>query len=100
MIGHLTNVFQDGLRDFEATLAECHGEDDHVHLLVAFPPNVQVSRLVNALMGVSGRMLLQKNYQVRTHQDHLWGPSYLAASRGGARLTTIRQYVQSQSSSD
>ncbi len=70
MIGYLTHVFQDVCGDFEATLVECHEEDDHVHLLVAYPPKVQVSRLVNALKGASSRML-RKNYRIRTHQDHL-----------------------------
>jgi putative transposase len=29
------------------------GEDDHVHLLVNYPPKVAVSALVNSLKGVS-----------------------------------------------
>ena len=95
MIGYLTKVLQDVCEDFEVTLAECNGEDDHVHLLVAYPPKVQVSRLANALKGVSSTML-RKNYPVHTHQDHLWSPSYLAASCGGAPLTTIRPHVENQ----
>ncbi len=34
-----------------------NSERDHVHLLVNYPPNVSVSKLVNSLMGVSSRML-------------------------------------------
>jgi putative transposase len=30
--------------DFEAHLAEFDGEDDHVHLLVNYPPKVAVRR--------------------------------------------------------
>jgi hypothetical protein len=29
---------------------------------------------------------------MRTHRDHLWSPSYLAASAGGTPLSIIRQY--------
>lgn len=43
--------------DFEATLAEFDGEDDHVHLLVNYPPKIALSALVNSLKGVSSRML-------------------------------------------
>ena len=32
---------------------ELNGEDDHVHLLVSYPPKVSLSRLVNSLKGVS-----------------------------------------------
>ena len=38
--------------DFEAELVEFDGEDDHVHLLVNYPPKVAVSSLVNSLKGV------------------------------------------------
>lgn len=43
--------------DFEAELKEFNGERDHVHLLVHYPPNVQLSKLVNSLKGVSSRRL-------------------------------------------
>lgn len=39
--------------DFGAQLIEMDGEDDHVHLLVEYPPKVAVSGLVNSLKGVS-----------------------------------------------
>ena len=39
--------------DFESELVEFDGEDDHVHLLVNYPPKVSVSNLVNSLKGVS-----------------------------------------------
>jgi hypothetical protein len=38
--------------DFEAELREFNGERDHVHLLVRYPPEVAVSKLVNSLKGV------------------------------------------------
>ena len=66
--------------DFGARLVECNGEDDHVHLLVSYPPQVAVSRLVNSLKGVSSRRL-QQHYRVRTHREHLWSP----AARSGER---------------
>jgi len=94
-LDYLRSVFAAVCQDFGATLAEMDGEDDHVHLLVEYPPTVQLSKLVNSLKGVSSRMLRAK-YQVRTHRDHLWSPSYFAASCGGAPLEIIRKYVESQ----
>ncbi|MDX3755349.1 transposase [Streptomyces mirabilis] len=29
-------------------------------------------------------------------RDHFWSPSYLAASAGGAPLTVIKEYIESQ----
>jgi len=81
--------------DSGATLVEFHGEDDHVHLLIEYPPTVQLSKLVNSLKGVSSRKLRQR-FPARTHRDQLWSPSYLAASRGDAPLSIIQQYVEQQ----
>ncbi|MGZ8750943.1 MAG: IS200/IS605 family transposase [Pseudonocardia sp.] len=75
--------------DFGASLVKFTGEDDHVHLLVEQPPTVQVSRLVNSLTGV----LAAAAILVAHHRDHLWSPSYLAASCGRAPLSIIREYV-------
>ena len=52
-------------QDFGAELNEFNGEDDHVHLLVHYPPTVQLSKLVNSLKGVSARMLRKEFRQVR-----------------------------------
>jgi len=91
----LREVFARVCAEFGAELIEMDGEDDHVHLLVAYPPQVSVTRLVNSLKGVSARRLRQR-YRVRTHQAHLWSPSYLAASAGGAPLGTLKQYIRQQ----
>jgi len=81
--------------DFGAELVEMDGEDDHVHLLVTYPPHVAIARLVNSLKGVSARRLRQ-NYRIRTHREHLWSPSYFAASAGGAPLEVLKQYIRQQ----
>lgn len=88
-------ILQDVCADFEAVLTEFNGEDDHVHLLVEYPPTVQLTKLVNSLKGVSSRRLRQQ-FSLRTHKNHLWSPSYFAASCGGAPLDIIKQYVQQQ----
>ena len=90
----LRQVFGEVCEDFGARLVAGDGDDD-VHLLIEYPPTVQLSRLVNALKGVSSRML-RKTYRVGTHRNHLWSPSYFAASCGGAPLDIIRQYVENQ----
>jgi putative transposase len=73
-LGTLGEVFAGVGADVGAELVEMDGEDDHVHLLVAYPPHVAVARLVNSRKGVSARRLRQR-YRVRTHREHLWPPS-------------------------
>ena len=91
--------FADVCRDFEVTLRECDGEDDHVHLLVEFPPTAQMSKLMNSLKGVSSRRLRARKLpevEARLWGGHLWSPSYFIASCGGAPLDIVREYVASQ----
>lgn len=86
--------------DFETELAEFNGENDHVHLLVNFPPKVALSKLVNSLKGVSSRRMRQEFPELATHYyraTKLWSGSYFAGSVGGAPLSVLRQYIEQQS---
>jgi len=94
----LQRLFEKVCGDFEAELVEFNGEDDHVHLLVHYPPKVSIAKLVNSLKGVSSRMLKLHHPEVanRYYKGALWSPSYFAASCGGAPLEIIKQYVEQQ----
>jgi putative transposase len=84
---------------FGAELREFSGEDDHIHLLVGYPPKVAVSALVNSLKGVSARHLRSEftgRVNRYTLHGHFWSPSYLAASCGDASLSIVRQYIEGQ----
>jgi REP element-mobilizing transposase RayT len=50
-------IFAKVCNDFDCELTACDGEDDHVHLLVVYPPKVALAKLVNLLKGVSSRRL-------------------------------------------
>ncbi|MET8354002.1 IS200/IS605 family transposase [Micromonospora sp. NPDC005206] len=73
--------------------------DDHVHLLVPYPPKLPISTLVNRLKGVSAHYL-RKEFTGRINRHimhgHLWSPSYFAASCGGAPLEVIKDYIKGQ----
>lgn len=101
-IDALRDIFQSVCRDLEATLVQMDGEDDHVHLLVEYPPKVPVSSLVNSLKGVSSRLLRQRRPDIRKRywKGVLWSPSYFAASCGGAPIAIVRQYIEQQKTPD
>ena len=94
----LKEVMQKVCDDFGVELAAFEGEDNHVHVLVNYPPQIQLSKLVNSLKGVSSRMLRQRMPSIanRYYKNVLWSPSYFAASCGGAPLSVIKQYVEQQ----
>jgi putative transposase len=97
-IGDLAAIFAKVCEDFGAELVECNGADDHVHLLVEYPPQVSISKLVNSLKGVSSRLLRAMRPEVkgRYFKGVLWSPSYFAASCGGAPISILKQYVEQQ----
>lgn len=103
ILDDLRGIFGSVCTDFEAQLVEFDGENDHVHLLVHYPPKVSISKLVNSLKGVSSRMIRKKNHPVIREKlwgNALWSPSYFAGSCGGAPITIIRQYIEQQNTPD
>ena len=71
ILDDLRPIFASVCSDFESELIEFEGEDDHVHLLVNYPPKVAVSKLVNSLKGISSLMIRKKNYP--NIRKKLWG---------------------------
>lgn len=98
----LEGVFRSVCSGFGAELTEFNGEDDHVHLLVVYPPKVAVSKLVNSLKGVSSRRFAQRYGRLHRwfYKGALWSPSYFAGSVGGAPISVLRQYIEQQKRSN
>ena len=87
-------------KDFGAELKECNGEGDHVHMLIQYPPTVQLSKMVNNLKSVTSRRMRANFIDLRVayNKPVLWSRSYFAGSCGGAPLEIIKQYIQNQQS--
>lgn len=98
MIGQLREAFLSSCEKLECKLIEMDGECDHVHLLVAYPPKLAVSILVNNLKSVSSRYIRQLNTHIprQSKSAAFWSRSYFACSAGGATIETLRIYVQNQ----
>jgi REP element-mobilizing transposase RayT len=82
----LAAIFTKVWHDFGAELKECSGEDDHVHLLVFYPPKVTLSKLVNSFNGVSSRLLRDQRPEMVDTKTALSGrrpssPVHAAAPR-------------------
>ncbi|WP_065823365.1 IS200/IS605 family transposase [Photorhabdus australis] len=97
MIEQLREAFLSAAGKLECEIIEMDGEADHVHLLVAYPPKLAVSVMVNNLKSVSSRLLRQQNTHLRMQSKTglLWSRSYFVCSTGGATIETLRAYVQS-----
>lgn len=86
-----------GLRPTIAGLAG--GDDDHVHLLVDYPPNAAVSALLNSLKGVSIRLIRKKTIPVfrkNVGEGALWSTSDFSGSCGAAPIAVVRSISNSR----
>ncbi|MEU6112824.1 IS200/IS605 family transposase [Streptomyces albidoflavus] len=95
----MEEIMRDVAKDFECEIVEFNGENNHVYLLVNFPPKVAPSKLVNSLKGVSSRRLRREYPEPVRHYwrgQRLWSGSYFAGSVGGAPLSIVRQYIEQQ----
>lgn len=94
----LAGRFAEICEHMDCRLLASDGEDDHVHLLVEYPPKISISVLVNTLKGASSQVLRRVRPDIARfyRQGVLWSPSYFAASAGEAPLAALKQYVENQ----
>ncbi len=98
-LARMEEIMRSVCADFECELVEFNGENNHVHLLVNFPPKVTVTKLVNSLKGVSSRRLRQEFPDLVRHYwraKRLWSGSYFAGTVAGAPLSMVKQYIEQQ----
>ncbi|UYM17163.1 IS200/IS605 family transposase [Endozoicomonas euniceicola] len=102
MIKQLRESFESACEKLECQLLEMDGEKDHVHLLVAYPPKLAISVMVNNLKSTSSRRLrmLNTHLTAQSKAGLMWSRSYFACSAGGATIETLKDYVNSQSTPD
>ena len=98
MIAQIRESFLSAAEKLEIDILEMDGEEDHVHVLVAYPPKLPVSVLVNNLKSISSRRvrILNTNLRKASNSGVLWSRSYFACSAGGATIETLKAYVRSQ----
>ena len=96
-LGLLESVFRNVAEKMDFQILEFNGEEEHIHALVEYPPKLSVSKIVNALKGVSSRRYGQAGFKKPHGKAALWSPSYFAVSVGGAPIEVLIQYIKDQS---
>lgn len=99
MLDRMRDVFEETLLQMKGELIEFNGEDDHVHLMIALPPQTAISHLVGKLKGKSSYVIRKEFWSTvkkKLWGQHFWSPSYCAVSCGGAPLEILKEYVQQQ----
>jgi putative transposase len=92
----IEEVFRHVAVQMNFRILEINGEDEHVHALIEYPPKLSVSKIVNALKGVSSRRYGQAGFKKPHGKTALWSPSYFAVSVGGAPIEVLIKYIKNQ----
>jgi len=75
---------------------------DHVHILVSYPPDISVSKLVQYLKGITSRKLQQEFLELskRYWGQHLWARGFFSVSTGNVTEEMIQDYIQKHQDED
>ena len=82
----------------DITILESEVMEDHIHLVVSFPPNKSISTVMKALKGASAREWFQQFPETKKElwKGSLWSASYFVSTVGDVSKEVVMQYVQDQ----
>jgi putative transposase len=109
----LRRVFTDVCAELECRLISCNSDEDHVHVLVAFPPKIAIAELANRLKGRSSYEIHRRPPKiegdrqrddpkpenpptVRTTHLPFWSPSYFVKTVGFETVSHTFAYIRDQ----
>jgi putative transposase len=103
MLTRLEEIFGNLMEKWEGRLIEFNGETDHVHLLIQYTPQTELSKLINNLKTVSSRYM-RKEFETRVNEfyckDVLWTSGYGVFSCGGVTVEELKKYIENQNRPD
>jgi putative transposase len=84
--------------EHEISILSAKAACDHIHVLVAYRPHLDVSTIVQWLKGISSRILLQEYPHLRKKfwGRHLWARGYLAVTTGTLTDEMVQKYIAEQ----
>ena len=84
--------------EHEITIISGKVASDHIHVLVAYRPHVDVSMIVQWLKGISSRIHLQEfpHLKKKFWGRHFWARGYLAVSTGNITDEMVKKYIAEQ----
>lgn len=103
MLTRLDDIMHDLCQKWDCKLIEFNGEEDHIHLLFQYYPQMELPKFVNNIKSVTSRRIrgeFSDHVSSIYWKDVLWNESYFIASCGGVTVSILRQYIERQKSSE
>ena len=99
MLVFLSDVVNDLCEKWDCKVVEFNGEDNHIHLLFQYYPQMELSKFVGNLKSVTSRKLRQK-FTAQINEVYwkkvFWNESYFIASCGGVTISMLKKYIENQ----
>jgi putative transposase len=103
MMTRLKEILNYLCEKWDCKLIEFNGEQDHIHLLFQYYPQMEIPKFVNNIKTVTSRRL-RSEFAEHVDQiywkDVLWSSSYFIASCGGVTISILRRYIENQATPD
>ncbi len=95
----LKELIKETCQEIHVEILEMEIMPEHVHLLLEVDPQYGVHKAVKAIKGKTSRILRQEYHHLTTKLPTLWTNSYFVSTVGGAPLEIVKQYIESQKTS-
>lgn len=103
MLARLGEIMDNLCEKWNCKLIEFNGEENHIHLLFQYLPQMQIPKFVNNLKSVTSRRI-RSEFADQVEQVYwknvLWNESYFIASCGGVTVSVLRKYIENQDTPD
>jgi putative transposase len=99
MISRLRDVITDLCAKWDCKVIEFNGEDNHIHLLFQYYPQMELPKFIGNIKSVTSRRLRQE-FPEQINKIYwkkvLWNESYFIASCGGVTISVLKKYIENQ----
>jgi putative transposase len=99
ILKRLQEILFDLCQKWDCKLIEFNGEEDHIHLLFQYYPQMDLPKFVNNIKSISSRRI-RSEFAEHVNSFYwkkvLWNESYFIASCGGVTISALRQYIENQ----
>ncbi|WP_404820356.1 IS200/IS605 family transposase [Lacrimispora sp. HJ-01] len=91
-------IFEYIAPNYHITLMEWNHDADHIHILFRAHPKTEISKFINAYKSASSRLIKKEFPEIRQKlwNEYFWSQSFCLITAGGAPLTVLKQYIESQ----
>ncbi|MGJ0298529.1 IS200/IS605 family transposase [Aliarcobacter cryaerophilus] len=96
----LKEIINELALELNVEIIEMETDKDHIHILIDIDPQFGVMKFIRLAKGRSSKLLRDEFHHLKTKLPTLWTNSAFISTVGGASLEIVKQYIESQQTSE